>query len=338
VEYHNKIKHHKQDTVNELNRLMKRFLLATFIAFSLLSTADLQAQSNATTIEHLSVDIWPDYDRPAVLVLLTGTLPEDSTSPATITIPIPDNATINAVARVGPDGSMFDDIDYDQDTPGQLTLTTSDNRFRVEYYVPYSADGSERSFAFDWQAQVNVDEVVTSIQQPVAATNVAVNPVADNVTTGQDGLRYHNLASIAVLAGESYFIDASYSNPGGQLSADLLEGEPSVNPEVPALPLLGSNESSAHTDSGFNWLLALAVMAGILVVAVAVWLLVSRQKSSKRVRKPRPKRQVTPQTTPNKISAGGGTSVAKFCHECGQSLEAGDRFCRNCGTAVKGVP
>lgn len=324
--------------MNELDRLAKRFLLTTFIAFSLLSTAVLQAQSNATTIERLSVDIWPDYDRPAVLVLLTGTLPEDSQSPATVTIPIPDNATINAVARVGPDGSMFDDIDYDQRTPGQLTLTTSDNRFRVEYYVPYSADGSERSFTFDWQAQVNVDEVITSIQQPVAAVNVAVNPVAENVTTGQDGLRYHNLAPIAVPSGESYFIDASYSNPGGQLSADLLEGESSVNPAVPALPLLGSNESTAQTDSGFNWQLALAVMAGILVIAVAAWLLVSHQRSSKRVRKPRPKRQATPMDASKKTSAGGYTSAAKFCHECGQPLEAGDRFCRNCGTAVKGVP
>ena len=317
---------------------MKRFFLAIFIAISLLSTADLQAQSNANTIEHLSVDIWPDYDRPAVLVLLTGTLPGDSPSPTTITIPIPSNATINAVARVGPDGSMFDDIDFDQGTPGQLTLTTPDNRFRVEYYVPYTVDGSERSFTFDWQALVSVDEVLTSIQQPMAATNVAVNPEADNVFTGQDSLRYHNMPPIAVPAGDSYLIDISYSNPGGQLSADLLAGESIESPAVPALPLLGSNESTAQTDSGFNWLIALAVMAGILVVAVAVWLLVSRQKSSRRVRKPRPKRQVTPHTTPNKISAGGYTSAAKFCHECGQPLEAGDRFCRNCGTAVKGVP
>jgi hypothetical protein len=325
--------------VSKLNWLLKCFLLATtFIALSLLPTANLQAQSNATTLENLSVDIWPDFDQPAILVLLTGTLPEDSPLPAAVTIPMPDNATINAVARLGSDGSMFDDIDYDQSIPGQLTLTTPNNRFRVEYYLPYSADGSERSFTFDWQALLDVDEVITSIQKPAAATNVAVNPVADKVTTGQYGLQYYNLPPMAVRAGDSYLIDISYSNPGGQLSDDLLEGEPSVNPAVQALPLLGSNDSTAQTDSGFNWLLALAMMAGILIIAIVAWLIISRQKSSKRVRKPRPKRRVTPQTTPNKISSGGGTPVAKFCHECGQPLEAGDRYCRNCGTAVKGVP
>ncbi len=324
--------------MNEFIWLMKRFLLATFIAFSFLYTADVQAQSNATTIEHLSVDIWPDYDRRAVLVLLTGTLPDDSPSPAAVTIPIPDNATINAVARIGSDGSMFDDIDFDQGTPGQLTLTTPDNRFRVEYYVPYSADGVERSFTFDWQAQVSVDEIITSIQQPVAATNIIVKPAAANVTTGQDGLRYHNMSPQAVPAGDNYFIDATYTNPGGQLSADLLEGEPSVNPAAPALPLLGSNDSTAQTNTGFNWPLALAVVAGILVIVTVAWLLIARQSSSKRVRKPRPKRQLTPQATTKKFSAGEGASVAKFCHECGQPVEVGDRFCRNCGTAVKEVP
>jgi hypothetical protein len=270
-------------------------------------------------------------------VLLTGTLPEDSPSPVTVTIPIPVNATINAVARVGPDGSMFDDVDYDQGTPGQLTLTTPDNRFRVEYYVPYSADGSERSFTFVWQAQVSVDEVNTSIQQPLAATNVVVNPVADNVTTGQDDLQYHNLPPIAVPAGDSYLIDASYTNPGGQISADLLEGEPSVNPAVPALPLLGSSDSTAQTDAGFNWLLALAVAVGVLIIVAVAWLLITRRSPRKRVRKPRPNRQAPPQAAANKIASGGSTSVAKFCHECGQPLEAGDRFCRNCGTAVKEV-
>ncbi|HEX6387566.1 MAG TPA: hypothetical protein VF177_23100, partial [Anaerolineae bacterium] len=98
------------------------------------------AQSETTAIESLAVEFWPDYDRPAVLVLLTGTLPADTPLPATVTLPLPQEADLNAVARISDDNVMIDDIEY---TTGadQLTFTTPDRRFRIEYYLPYTADG-----------------------------------------------------------------------------------------------------------------------------------------------------------------------------------------------------
>ena len=67
------------------------------------------AQDKVTTIDSLAVEIWPDYDRASVLVLLTGTLPADTKLPAPITLLFPAAAQLNAVARVdGSDGEMKD--------------------------------------------------------------------------------------------------------------------------------------------------------------------------------------------------------------------------------------
>ena len=76
---------------------MKRILFALLIFLALSQTLSIWAQDTVTTLDQLTADIWPDYDQPSVLVLLTGTLPDDVAYPATITVPIPDDATVNAV-------------------------------------------------------------------------------------------------------------------------------------------------------------------------------------------------------------------------------------------------
>ena len=80
---------------------MKKTTLPIFIftLFSLLFTPSAQAQLPVTNIETLILDIWPDYDEPNVLVLMTGTLPANTSLPATVTIPLATGAEINAVAR-----------------------------------------------------------------------------------------------------------------------------------------------------------------------------------------------------------------------------------------------
>ena len=66
----------------------------------LLVALPVAAQTEVTQLDTLTVELWPDYDRPAMLVILTGTLPESAALPATVTIPLPPEAEINAVARL----------------------------------------------------------------------------------------------------------------------------------------------------------------------------------------------------------------------------------------------
>lgn len=311
------------------HRLTRHTLPAILLLIFLLITITTYAQSSAPAIDLLEVELWPDYDRPSVLVLLTGTLPEDTNYPARIVLPIPENATINAVARVDESGSMFSDLEVDDSVPGQLTITIMEPTFRVEYYVPYSAEGNQRNYTFEWQSNLTVNELMATVQQPSLANEITLSPEAIQVNNRPDGLLYHTLPVREVPAGEMYSLEVSYDLLRPQLSAELLDGQQPAGP-----PDISGNVGGQ--ESGFNWRIALAATAFGLALAAGAWLLLGYRQSRRRISKPRPVRQSRRKRSAPSTSQGS-TSTANFCHECGQRLTKGDKFCRNCGTAIKGA-
>lgn len=76
---------------------MKRtlFLLIALLFFP----ATVVLGQTAITLQSLEVELWPDYDREAVLVLLTGTLSSSQSLPVTLTIPLPEGADFNVAAH-----------------------------------------------------------------------------------------------------------------------------------------------------------------------------------------------------------------------------------------------
>jgi hypothetical protein len=137
---------------------VKRKLFILLIFFILIPIAPGFAQNPVSVIDALDIEIWPDYDKPSVLVLLTGTLPGDTRLPASVTLPLPEAARLNAVARIDrKDGNMKDDILSSTDPSGRLTFITPDLRFRVEYYLPYTVNKTQRSFDYTWLAAVSVN-------------------------------------------------------------------------------------------------------------------------------------------------------------------------------------
>jgi len=109
---------------------MKNRYFFLILLFTLILPAAGHTQGKATAIDSLTVELWPDYDRASVLVLLTGALPADTTLPATVTLPIPETAQLHAVARIdSSDGQMKDDISSSS-VPDGLSFITPDLRFR----------------------------------------------------------------------------------------------------------------------------------------------------------------------------------------------------------------
>lgn len=273
----------------------------------------LAYQQAVGELEWLNVDLWPDYDRASVLVLLTGSLPAEASLPAQLTLPLPADATLNAVARISDAGEMVDDIDF-EDNDGALTLTTPDRRFRVEYYAPYAGSGLQREFTFRWPGGPAVMRLDVSVQQPLAATTVTVQPEAEASATENDGMRYHYLPARALQAGEPFTVAVSYTLAREQLTVEGMTTAP------PA-------EGGAHTTnlpSLTNWPMLLAIGGVVLLLVAAAWHFYSRRAAQSRApRKPRPTR------------AAGKGARAQFCHACGAKAQAGDRFCRACGTQLK---
>jgi hypothetical protein len=286
-----------------------------------------QAQSPAGALDSLEIELWPDFDQPAVLVLLTGTLADDVPAPATVTLPLPEEATINAVAYVNVESGQLENVgDSDTSVPGLITFTSPSPTFRLEYYLPYSLDGERRDFTFNWSSDMSVNQVLTTVQQPAEASDFRLSPASDQSTTGRDGLFYHPLAARALPAGASYSVSASYNLDGDQLTADVLGAQqPPVEGPLPVVSDAASDEAS-----DLNWPLVAIVAGGLIIVAAVAWFLYTNNQSGRK-RPPRPR----PVRSSSKSPASSAVQV-QFCHNCGQPVDAEDRFCRECGTAVKG--
>jgi hypothetical protein len=210
------------------------------------------AQDKVTAIDTLVVDLWPDYDRTSVLVLLTGTLSADTKLPATVTLPLPEIAQLHAVARIdSSDGIMKDDIISSPD-PGGLRFTTPDLRFRVEHYLPYVANNNRRTFNFKWLAGLSVNSFQIKVQRPISASFLTTEPQSMNVYKGHDGLTYYAFPVQAVPAGQSFSVDVDYTMNKAQLSAASL-APPDTGGQQPG------STSPSKTGAGINWTIIAAV-------------------------------------------------------------------------------
>ena len=301
---------------------MKRSLL--FLLLLLLVPATVTQAQTAVTLQSLEVELWPDYDETAVLVLLTGTLPANTPLPATLTIPLPEGADFNVVARITPDDVMTDQGVAPQVTADQVTFNMPDNRFRVEYYQPYIASNTQRTFTFSWQSDMAVEQMTVTVQQPIAATDMRLIPAAASVNEGQDGLTYHSLPNQAIAAGDTYAVEVDYTMSVPQLTVSFSSPDPvTTNEELPFLDAVPVEES------GVNWQIWLIGLGVLILVGTAVYYFASnRTATQSRPVRPKPQR-----SSPKPQGASKGK--ANYCRQCGDALTAGDKFCRNCGTAVK---
>ena len=282
--------------------------------FMLMPMATGFAQNPVSVIDALNIEIWPDYDKASVLVLLTGTLPGGTRFPASVTLPLPPAAQLNAVARIdSKDGNMKDDIFSSTDPPGTLTFITPDFRFRVEYYLPYTINKNQRSFDYTWLAAVTVNNFQLRVQRPTSAITLNTEPATANVVRSGDGLDYHTFPARAVPAGQPFSLHVDYKMTTAQLSATSLP-PPNTSIQTPALP------APPDTGPGLNWALAAVVSGGFIIIVALIWQ-IARRRPWLNIRQPIDS-QVENQ------------SRAEFCRNCGEPIDESDRFCSGCGSEV----
>ncbi|MCA9920253.1 MAG: zinc ribbon domain-containing protein [Anaerolineales bacterium] len=307
---------------------MKRTLFL-LILLLFLPTTLVQAQT-AVSLQSLNVELWPDYDQEAVLVLLTGTLPASQALPVTLTIPLPDGADFHVAARITPDNVMSDQGMSPTVGDNEVTFSLSESRFRVEYYQPYTANNTQRNFSFSWQSDtISVDDLTVTLQQPFDTMQINTVPNASNVAEGQDGLTYHTFAGQAVPAGDVYTVDVDYTLNSGALTVDFEIEDTATNTDLPFLDAVPVEES------GFDWQLLLVGLGVLIIIGSAAWYFFSNRPNNKRPAKPKPRRDTKPTMRETAVAHPTPKGKANFCHQCGESLQASDKFCRNCGTAVK---
>ena len=86
---------------------MRKWVLPLLLIMSLLLPVRVHAQ-NPISLSSMVIEIWPEYDKPSVLVIYQMTLSSATAFPATVSVRIPVTAgEPNAVAERQADGSLY---------------------------------------------------------------------------------------------------------------------------------------------------------------------------------------------------------------------------------------
>lgn len=296
---------------------MRSLCRALLITVTVLAAAGVAPPQDAIVFTRLGVDLWPDYDRPGVLVIYRGSIAPGATLPARVQLRIPAAAgDPTALAERSPDGQLVN-LTFDRRTQGDMAVidaTVTRPDLQMEYYDPaIEHDGATHSFTFSWPGDYAVGELNVTVQQPDLAQDLTTVPPAATRAPGGDGLLYHTVVLPAVPAGEAVDVQVTYEKVADQLSVETIPA-PATSTSSPA-PAAGAPSSEREMVIVVAVVLASAVLAGLA-------LLLGRRRRGE----------------PSPEAAGGAAApsgAARFCTQCGAAAGSADRFCHQCGTAVR---
>ncbi len=285
------------------------------LAFALPARAE-----EALKITTMDVSVWPEYDQPGVLVQYQGNVLAKPTkaTPVQVSFLVPKGAGVGAACAIQSNGNHTSETWKESDADNGLTqvaFSLTEPTFHVEYYYNPLPATADKKFSFAYTAAMPADEVELAVQHPLKATNFALTPDAPNTHQDQDGFTYHAYAFKQVAAGQKLTADVAYSKT---------DPKPSVSGDKP-----GSSSSPANTpsDNGINPNQVIVIAAAF--VAVGMLGLFFWQRNHHNVQM----RYVSAQGSeegprPAARSEGG------YCTQCGNPMDAGDRFCARCGSPV----
>ena len=268
-------------------------------------------------IGSLDVDIWPEYDQPAVLMIYRITLAPDTTLPASLSIHIPSNARINAVAVVDPSAGLLN-IPYDTTIEGQwsaLVVTTDSLQVQIEYYVALEKNATTRHITFEWGGDYSVDKLVVNFLRPFGAENVSISQAPVETSPGQDGLTNYRVQAASLPADKTYSLTIDYQRNTDDLSISSLPVQ-AVSTPGPDTP------GRVSINSVLPWVLA--GIGFILIVAGIVGFIFWQHGG-----------QPTGKDKRHKTHHEQHEEDFRYCHQCGNRAQPGDVFCRTCGTRLK---
>lgn len=297
----------------EAQRLIK--LIAALIIVTLtMGIAHRAAAQQALTIETLLIQLWPEYDQPSMLVQYTGQM--NTADEVSLTFTLPEGADLHVTAYVDAERGYIE-IPNPVVDGDQVTITTPNGSFHVEFYDEIAIDGVQREYAITWAGDYAVTTLQWDLQMPPESSEVEITPRA-NGPIQQGALDHYFAVGSGLGQGEGSPFAVRYRRSSDVLAVDSAPAEPLSDAET--------------SDAGNNPILIAALVIALvgMIGAGAYAYLRSGQKppATSRQRSAKGKRQ---ERAAESASQGG-----RFCTKCGTAAQAEDKFCRKCGAALRG--
>ena len=261
----------------------------------------------------LSIEIWPEYDRPAALVILNGALAEGVKLPAAVTLRLPAaSGGAAAVAYSATSNGNLLNLKHEFANAGEfitLKFETPERFFHVEYYEPMATSAPERSVRYVWPGDLAAERASVVVQEPATATDISVEPNLANPSTDKDGLHYRAADLGTLDAGKRLPITIRYTKRDARPSAEILGAKvASPAPQPVTTPAPAAPAGTGLPDWAFP-LAGFAILSLLGVVFVLWW----------------GRRRASPSAAPAPIA----------CARCGAAQAPGNHFCGNCGAKLR---
>lgn len=301
---------------------MRKTLTILLFALLLLAPIFSARAQEPVRFSNVEVNLWPEYDRAAVLVIYRITLSADTPLPVNLTVRIPAAAGApNAVAAKQPDGQLFI-IQYESQTSGDwqtLSLTATMPELQIEYYDPNLVkEGTQRSFSYLWPADHAVDAMLIEIQQPMGGSNTTITPGPVTSAVGGDGLTYFFKDIGPVAINQTFTLNTSYEKATDDLTV-------ADQPVQPTSPLPTTPEWQTSLINALPWIVG--ILGVLLISGGFYWYWRTGQQRQVLAGKRHTRR--------GRSSAETRFAGEIYCHQCGNRAGKSDRFCRACGAKLR---
>jgi hypothetical protein len=309
---------------------MKRILTMTFLLVIL--AGPVQAQE-APTLASLEIALWPEFDRPEVLVIYRGQLDADVALPAPMEIYLPTRVgQPTAVAYVDEAGQRLNQP-YTTRTEGDWLVVAFElgtRAFQLEYYDALPSDTSgRRTYTFSYTADYPTTSLNLEFQEPPTAEGFVLDPPADAVVDGAYGLTYHLVQAGALASGETREWTLAYVKDNSDLTA---AGLPEPEAPGPSAATPGATEGAGNSTI---WIFLVAFVALIAVGVTGYWLGHRTQQAPQAIPPASQRQKRRGSGRGNRLQRSSVGGEARFCHQCGAELRSDSVFCHECGASVR---
>ncbi len=311
--------------------MIKKLLMSFFVILGLAGLFPLNTTSQSSlTIDNLFVELWPEYDRPSVLVIYNVQLSADTPLPAEVIIPLPtyvNSLFVVAYEREGvlveADTSDFSLVQINNQQ--SLRLMTPSRNFQFEYYddTILERQAQNRTVLYEFVSPYQVSQATFEVQEPTDTNSFSSQPPLTDQFEGRDGLIYHSLPRSNLIAGDTFNLSVNYQRSSDELS--LVE----IQSNLPAPALEPVTESAASSNLSNNETIGyvlIGVGALLLIGTIGSWWWSSRQQPTGRT-----------SSEVREIQQPNANELARFCYQCGTEFRGDARFCHKCGTERRQV-
>lgn len=289
-------------------------LLGALLFNPITGSAPGPAAAKAAPVADMSVQIWPEYDDPRVLVIYTGQVDSSVSLPTDFSLVIPAGAQINMAGGIEPDGSHVPTEYQTQardDGLVDLSYKLTTRRFYMEFYYDPLDGSDDRSFTYAVVVPGAVGKLVVKVQHPRRADDFTMSPAAQEVVQGGDGFPYSVIEHDGMAAGTSLPVSVAYHKT---------DRKPSVQPKSAQMQ---AGPTPAQSTGGWR-MFAVGLLAGVAACAVFHILRPGDRDGEE-------DEDDEDDDRPHRLRVADSRRPAAFCTECGGSMAPEDQYCGACG-------